>query len=225
MGDEEMLSVVSKCFAPVDEGEWAEIVSAPLWSEFLDAARRRLQDEQRLGDPLSFRTKMRSRCPLQDFLSAGEVDALFRPPSFEEKRSFAARHFTGGLATSALPVESLYCRDAKRVVGGTVLSRESAYMGNSALYMRETIERMGLSVPPEFVACPDHLSLELDLAAVLLRSGMAQEANAFFVERFEWLGRFRMRLIDLGDQASFYVGLVDVLVGMRALLSEMETVA
>ena len=105
---DEMFTVLSMCFAPVGQDEWKQLVDGPLWSDFLDAARRGLQDDDALGEPTSPIARVRSRCPLQEFLSAGEVKALFTPPTYDEKRLFAARHFTGGLPESAVPAESLY---------------------------------------------------------------------------------------------------------------------
>jgi len=82
--------------------------------------------------------------------------------------------------------------------------------------MRGLVKRMGLSLPPEFADCPDHLSIELDLLAVLLRSGMTHQAREFLSERFAWLPAYRLRLLGLEDdsRARFYVGLVDVLLGV-----------
>ena len=65
-------------------------------------------------------------------------------------------------------------------------------------------------------ACPDHLALELDLLAVMLRSSMNRQAEVFFLERFDWLTEYRRRLVDLGSDADFYVGLIDVIMGIRA---------
>ena len=189
---DEMFTVLSMCFAPVGQDEWKQLIDGPLWSDFLDAARRGLQDDDALGEPTSPIARVRSRCPLQEFLSAGEVKALFTPPTYDEKRLFAARHFTGGLPESAVPAESLYTTWSNGSLPSPFSKAEGMYQGDSARYMRDLVERMGMRVPPEFSACPDHLALELDLAAVLLRSGM---------------------------RARFYIGLVDVLVGMREHLA------
>ena len=216
---DELFTVLSMCFAPVGQDEWKQLVDGPLWSDFLDAARRGLQDDDALGEPTSPIARVRSRCPLQEFLSAGEVKALFTPPTYDEKRLFAARHFTGGLPESAVPAESLYTTWSNGPLPSPFSKAEGMYQGDSARYMRDLVERMGMRVPPEFSACPDHLALELDLAAVLLRSGMRDAARQFVLERFSWLTAYRMRLLELADDARFYIGLVDVLVGMREHLA------
>lgn len=216
---DEMLTVLSSCFAPIEQDDWKQLTTGALWSDFLDAVRRALQDEGSLGERTRPLRRVRTRCPLQEFLSAGEVKALFAPPTYDEKRAFAARHFTGGLPASAVPVESLYTRWTSRKASSPFPHGEGMYQGDSAQYMRDLVERMGMSVPPRFAAYPDHLALELDLAAVLLRSGMRDAARQFLAERFGWLTAYRMRLLELDDDAGFYIGLVDVLLGIRAQLA------
>lgn len=214
-----MFTVLSMCFAPVEADEWKQLIDGPLWSDFLDAVRRGLQDDNAFGEPTSPIARARTRCPLQEFLSAGEVKALFAPPTYDEKRLFAARHFTGGLPQSAVPVESLYTTWSNGALSSPFSKAEGMYQGDSARYMRDLVERMGMQVPPEFAACPDHLALELDLVAVLLRSGCGKEALRFVLERFSWLTAYRMRLLEQGADARFYIGLVDVLVGVREHLA------
>ncbi len=111
MDDAAVFSILSKCFAPVDKAEWENLSAREVWAEFLDGARFILQNGGSLGldkSPADYRRG--NHAPLQDFLSECEVCALFCPPTYEEKRQFAARHFTGGLPESALPIESLYFR-------------------------------------------------------------------------------------------------------------------
>lgn len=211
-----VFSVLSKCFAPLDECEWNSLTGGSAWSEFLDGSRRLLQDGRDFGCDTSPIARTRKRCPLQEFLSAGEVNALFCPPTYEEKNSFAARHFTGGLPQSAVPVESLYARWAGPCRSTLFPQAQGMYQGETALYMKSLIESLGASVPDEFAGFPDHLALELDLVSVLLRSGMRAEARMFLAERFAWLTAYRMRLLELEDDARFYIGLIDVVVGIRA---------
>ena len=84
-----------------------------------------------------------------------------------------------------------------------------------------------MEIPEEYSACPDHLALELDLTAVLLRSGMCHQALTFVRERFAWLESYRQQLLKIDDDdASFYIGLVDAVMGiwLKNLVSEGETI-
>ena len=108
MDDAAVFSVLSKCFGSVEKDEWKQMTRSAAWAEFMDGVRRLLQDDTRFGKQASLIECMHVRVPMQEFLSANEVDELFCPPLFDEKQGFAARHFTGGLPQSAIPVESLY---------------------------------------------------------------------------------------------------------------------
>ena len=221
-----MFSVFAKCFGAVSEDEWRAVTSKALWPDFIDAVRSALQDERPLGSQEARFVRRRGFCPLQEFLSEGEVSALFCPPTYQEKHDFAARHFTGGLPGSAVPIESLYAAGSSRA-GDGYLRSEGAYLGDSARYMRELVARLGLEIPEEYSACPDHLALELDLTAVLLRSGMCHQALTFVRERFAWLESYRQQLLKIDDDdASFYIGLVDAVMGiwLKNLVSEGETI-
>ncbi len=220
MADAAVLSVISQCFTQVDRDTWNQLTGGPIWTDFVDTVRDLTQTGRTLGDVKRPIERLRRARPLQDALSEREVEALFVPPTYEEKRSFASRHFTGGLPESALPVESLYRDWRGGLRGSVVFSRaKSYYLADTARYMAAMIEAAGGSVPPQFSACPDHLSLELDLAAVLLRSSAVDKARALVVERLTWLTAYRMKLLSLKDDASFYIALIDVLIAIREQLA------
>ena len=155
MGDEIVFSTVSKCFAPIDRDAWNALTQGVAWADFLDASRRLLQRGAKLGEDESPASRVRLSCPLQDFLSVGEVNALFAPPSWEDVRSFAALHFTGGLPASAPPIESLYRLpgDGAEPFAPHGESRlPGSYYGESARYMRDLVRRMGMSLPPAWLS-------------------------------------------------------------------------
>ena len=148
LDDAAVFSILSKCFASVDKAEWENLSAREAWAEFLDGARFILQNGGSLGldkSPADYRRG--NHAPLQDFLSECEVCALFCPPTYEEKRQFAARHFTGGLPESALPIESLCVNTAK---AGDLLSPvdgKGMYLGTSARYMSALAEQLGFGIP------------------------------------------------------------------------------
>ncbi len=215
-GDAAVFSIISRCFTNTSREEWEQLTTGFMWADFLDDVRGLTQTGRRLGDIERPIERLKPQRPLQDALSNQEVGALFTPPTYEEKCSFAARHFTGGLPESAMPVESLYVEWQPDIHGETLFSRAKGfYLANTATYMADMIEAVGGSIPSAFSACPDHLSLELDFAAVLLRSFLVAEAQQFIVERLAWLTAYRMKLLSLHDDASFYIALVDVLIAVR----------
>lgn len=200
----DVLTTISHCFASVDRDVWEAEAAFGAWTGFLSGCSAALT-------PVEGRA-----CVLENWLSQPEVDALKNPPTFAQKNAFAAHHFTGGLPGSAVPVESLYRPWATRASAAPMAGRTGFYGGDSAAYMKNLIERMGMKVPREFAACPDHLALEADMAALLLRAGGEEQAREFVVERFAWLTSYRLKLLSLGDEAHFYVALVDVLSGLAS---------
>jgi TorA maturation chaperone TorD len=198
MEDEALFSVISKCFVPLDETDWDELTERDLWNDFLDSACEKMQDAELFESSEGY-----------DVLGV-----LHDPPTYAEHKTFCARHFVGGLPQSALPIESLYTEwsnDPRSCFG----RQKGLYLGDSATYMREVIERMGMSVPYEYSACPDHLALELDLVAVMLRSDSKDEAHQLIVERLGWLPDYRVCLIGIQDDARFYSALVDLLIRIQ----------
>ena len=125
------------------------------------------------------------------------------PPTYEEKTRFAARHFTGGLPASALPVESLYVPSLAGQACGE-------YCREPAWYMRDLAASLGLEIPAAFAAYPDHLSIELDMAAFLCTAN-PDYARDFAAQRFGWLADYAARLKSLNANASFYVAAIEVL--------------
>lgn len=218
--DARLFAMLAQCFGPAAEDEWNRTVSEDEWQALIVRLRALLQQPDAWG-VLAPAARSRRVVPLQEFLSEPEVDALFVPPSFEQKQKFAARHFTGGLPDSALPIESLYVEwtvDAKR---GPFARQKGLYSADTALYMRDLIVDLGLQLPESLAAYPDHLSLELDMVSFLLESDRVDDARRLFLERSEWLTAYRLKLVALGEEALFYLAIVDALLGIRAqLLSE-----
>jgi TorA maturation chaperone TorD len=145
---------------------WIALAAFSTWSGYLDACSSIARDECAV---------------LSDLLASGELDALRHPLDYEAVRSFAARHFTGGLPQSVVPVESLYRTNPSQV---------PAYGGPSARYMGDLASSMGLELPARFASTPDHLAVEAGMAALLYRSD-ANLADSFVSERFTWLARLQ----------------------------------
>lgn len=215
MRDSEVFEVLARCFASIDANEWETVTAPARWDEFVDAARRLLQHA--CSDPATFApaTRIRRHDPIEHFLADEEVHALYAPPNAAAMASFAARHFTGGLPASAMPVESLYVEWTSGDEHGTFGHLEGFYASDAALYMRHLMASFGLDQTCALSPYPDHLSVELDMAAFLLERSDAKTAWQYVEERFEWLSAYRARLIEVGN-ATFHLALVDLVLGIRA---------
>ncbi len=196
MKDSEVFAVLSQCFVDIDEGEWDRFV-AEQWEPFCGAVAR--------IESFGFGA--------DDASPESRPSILPAPPTGAEKGSYARRRYTGGLPSSAMPVESLYAAPAQTG------SSAALYRSPCADYMADIASRMGLSIPEEFAACPDHLSLELDLVSVLLRAGASDAARTVVLERLAWLPDYRADLERFED-AGFYRALLDCLGAMRRRLSD-----
>ncbi len=78
------------------------------WAEFMDGVRRLLQDDTRFGKQASLIERMHVLVPMQEFLSANEVDELFCPPLFDEKQGFCGASLHRRASPVGDSVESLY---------------------------------------------------------------------------------------------------------------------
>ena len=223
MDDARLFATMAQCFGPAAQDEWDDATRTDAWQAFLSRLRTLLQSADAWGDRPAPAACARRNAPLQEFLASKEVDALFAPPTFAEKSSFAARHFTGGLPESAVPVESLYVKWTHDPARGPFAQQTGLYQAETALYMRDLVASLGLELPESMAAYPDHLSIELDLVSLLLDAGRADDARQLFLERSAWLTAYRMKLVKLGDEALFHLALVDALLGIRAQLEAAQT--
>lgn len=220
MNDAEVFRTIALAFTATGDAAWKRATAPGTWAPFIDGLRRLMGGAGAFGRQ---RPPIQSRlgAPLQEALTEQETRALFTPPDAAARRSFASRHFVGGLPTSAIPVESLYAPWA--------LPKEKAlthakghYQSTRSLYMRDLLASLGLELPVEFAAYPDHLAVQLEVLAFLIEEGDASGAAQFLLERFAWLSDYRPRLVSLGPEAHFHLALVDALLAMRALQATGE---
>lgn len=221
MNDATMLRTIAQAFAPRDEGFWNAAIASSSWTEFLDCARGVLQGDHLIGDDEAPVSRAGQPAPFKEYLSDGEASALFAPPSFAELRSFAARHFTGGLPTSAMPVESLYVEWTSRP-SMPFSGMKGLYSSDVAAYMKDMARIVGFDIDESLASYPDHLSVELGMAASLIDEGRIEEAHLLVIERTAWLTAYRARLIEAAQDESFHLALVDIVVGARSCLIDAE---
>ena len=93
MRDSQALSTVAKCFEPIDRAGWERMTSGSAWIDFIDAVRRIVQLDAPLGASCRIGEERRCLYPMQDYLAAAEMRALFAPPSWAEHAAFSYAHF------------------------------------------------------------------------------------------------------------------------------------
>lgn len=111
------------------------------------------------------------------------------PLSLDEYVVVRDELFVPGMPFAALPVESLHkqwSNERGNLFGGT----RGLYLGDPAKHMSAVYAELDIVVPPAFTAMPDHLTLELELLALLLRAGNTNAANDVAAEHFDWLGTY-----------------------------------
>ena len=192
MGEGAVLRALSCVFGPFDREAWIELTEDDTWGSFLSAAKAMVAK----------RGEMPSA-------AASVFSALRIAPSADEHHSFAARCLTGGLPSSAIPVESFYHFGE----GGRRCAR---YLQDPALYMESVFKSLGLEVPRAFVAMPDHLSLELEVVALYWDLGLEDQAKSFLRERTGWLPAYRQRLAEVAGSNGFYACCIDLILMFAA---------
>lgn len=220
--DARLFAMMAQCFGPVARDEWDRTTGDDEWQALIARLRVLIQQPGAWGIAVPA-VRAHRAVPLQEFLSEREVDALFAPPTFDEKQAFAARHFTGGLPESAQPIESLYVEWTSDPKRSPFEHKKGLYSADTALYMRDLVADLGLALPESLAAYPDHLSLELDMVSFLLEAGRVDDARQLFLERSSWLTAYRLKLVALGDEALFYLAIIDALLGIRAQLEAAES--
>ena len=193
-----MLLALSVPFMDVDEDTWETYCSPAAWYEVLDALDRVID-------------KTRSE------LNPDVRRALDYLPCFANHAAFASRAFTGGLPTSALPVESLYAQADAAI---TPVDAGANYLQQTAYYMRDLTKALGIVIPDDYRSMPDHLAIELTVGAVLLKSIDSPDASPedlqvcreaardYLANRFTWLDRYERHLSAISDVPAFYPALV-----------------
>ena len=114
------------------------------------------------------------------------------PPAYEDYRHFFNCILTPGYPGALVPVESLYkSRQGSGAVSDGALG---CYLSDSARHMRAVCANLGVEIPDEFAAVPDHLVLLLELNEFLRDHAPAQDARSFARSHFDWLEHYRKAL-------------------------------
>lgn len=100
---------------------------------------------------------------------------------------------TPGLPWAVIPVESFYGKWSAEK-GGEFCGSRHLYLGDSAHYVAAVCKQAGITIPEEFQAMPDHLSVQLETISILLEAGNEEGARNFVSGRFGWIEDYRSQL-------------------------------
>lgn len=131
--------------------------------------------------------------------NAVSADAL-EPLAWPLRRVLQNEVLVAGMPLAALPVESLY-RPWSQAPRNNYGAQRGMYLGDAAQHMQALYDALGIEVPEAFAAMPDHLTLELDLLALLLESGNEKAARELVADHFGWLGDYDKALAARSEEA------------------------
>lgn len=129
------------------------------------------------------------------FFEAGyvseEIELRHHVGSFEEMKANYSRCFLGMTRPFALPVESVYKVWTTDPTAQVSIANSKGYlMGDSALHIQHLFQQFQLEVPQEYEKMPDHLTILLELLAVIIRERGIAERTTFIRDHFDWLDDF-----------------------------------
>ena len=120
--------------------------------------------------------------------------ALAKPLGYDDYRHFVNRMLTPGIPGALPPVESLYKDWGGHRAG--LQYGQGYYLGESALHVRAVCSSLGIEVPCEYQAAPDHVVLLLELSEYLFEHAPIQDALDFARSHFDWLDDYRVLLAE-----------------------------
>ena len=137
--------------------------------------------------------------PLQEALSL---------PTWSARSSFQNELLVPGMPLAAMPVESLY-KAWSTQQGNAFGATRGLYLGDPARHLSQVYRELAIEVPAEFASMPDHLTLELELLALLLDAGNGEAARQLAADHLDWLITKRSRRCAAGTcwTASRFCGL------------------
>lgn len=175
-----LLSLIAPLFSSLSEQEYAEVRENPAWDAVCAAS------SQEAADPAE-RETLGCACAL---------------PDWPQRSLLQNEVLVSGMPLAAMPVESLYkpwSSDSRNAYG----SQRGLYRGEPARHMQSVYASLDIEVSERFAAMPDHLTLELELLALLLEAGNAAAAATVAFEHLDWLDDYDAALArcarDLAD--------------------------
>lgn len=122
-------------------------------------------------------------------------------------------HFSGGLKSSVLPIESVYKPWTQDRSCALPFAKSKGYLlGDSAYHMFYLLESFQIELPEEYSNTPDHLVILLDFLSVLYKYSTTSFIEDYLIHHFDWLRDYNHEFKKHAKEGSFYLALTDVLV-------------
>lgn len=169
----------------------------------------------------------------RDMLAAAEPsrrEELALPP-WPVRSAFQNELLVSGMPLAAMPVESLY-KAWSAQQGNAFGATRGLYLGDPARHLDAVYRQLGIDVPAAFASMPDHLTLELELLAMLLVAENEPAARQLASDHLDWLADYDAALADRADMVARNGALVparrqnllDGIAFLRALVALVEQV-
>lgn len=162
-----VLSLIAPLFSYLDEKEYCDLSESGAWEDLRNASAGFTRDDR---DAVRFV----QACTL---------------PSWPERSAMQNELLVAGLPYAVLPVESLYKAWSSQEDNAFGATR-GLYLGDPARHLNDVYRELSLEVPEAFVSMPDHLTLELELLAIVLEAGNVKAACQLVRDHFDWLGSY-----------------------------------
>lgn len=179
----EVLSAIAPHFSYLDEAEYEQIRAEASWSELFSG--------EEIFGVISSAPAVSATAPVAS-PSAVAVSSFAAPlalPSLSARIAVQNEVLTSGAIFAAMPVESLY-KPWSTQDGNSFGAQRGLYLGECSHHLLALYERLALEVPPAFSAMPDHLTLELELLAMLLEVHNYEGVSQLVSDHFDWLGDY-----------------------------------
>lgn len=126
--------------------------------------------------------------------------------SWEARSAFQNELLVSGMPLAAMPVESLY-KPWSAQAGNAFGASRGLYLGDPARHLDDVYRALAIDVPGAFASMPDHLTLELELMAMLLVAGNERAVRELATDHLDWLDDYDAALAVRADMVAQNVAL------------------
>ena len=206
--DSDVLCSFALFYQRCSRDDWEQLIEETIWQDFLTSVNSGI-----------------ARLPVDSRKNEALSASSLEPLPYEEFKSFADRHFTGGLPGSIMAVESLYRNWTSLPGAQLVFSQDSGlYDSDSAAHMRYLYDSLGIELEAGNILPPDHLSLLLEFLALLIDEGRAFDADTFISEHLDWLPALLETIRKLTPEAHWRSSVSELLIAFVKSLRFQATI-